>query len=214
MENEIWKDIEGYEGLYQVSNLGRVKSLERIESTIRGGRYIKERILSPSASKARYYSVPLTKNKKSRTSQIHRLVAKAFLSNPFEYPCVNHKDGNCLNNRVENLEWCTQGYNVCYAHATEERRIRMSQWLEQKQKNLEKTQKSQIKTKKQRGKKPKPVCVYSLDLIPIQQYSSAAEAVKMLNIENADEENKALQAIRACCGGRKISAFGFKWRYA
>lgn len=213
MENEIWKDVVGYEGLYQVSNLGRVKSLERTESTIRGGRYIKERILSPSAGKARYYSVPLTKDKKRRTSQIHRLVADAFLSNPCGYPCVNHKDGNCLNNQVDNLEWCTQDYNVKYAYSSLEKRKQMSAWLAKKSLYFAKNKESNPSSQKYQRRNPKPICVYTLDLIPIELYSSASEAVKILNLEDPNEIKKALNAIRACCGGRKISAYGYKWRY-
>ena len=116
MKEEVWKDIQGYEGLYQVSNMGRVKSLER---TVWNGRsYYKapERILK--AGKARgYLRVMLCKDGKGKWYPVHRLVAIAFIPNPDNLPEVNHKDENKQNNCVENLEWCTRQYNVEYSKA-------------------------------------------------------------------------------------------------
>lgn len=114
--NEIWKDIVGYEGLYQVSNLGRIKSLSRFkkcgkENTIG---YIKpECILKPNKQKSGYCYITL-KGKQTKFTTIHRLVAQAFIPNPNDYPCVNHKDENKSNNNVYNLEWCTKAYNNSY----------------------------------------------------------------------------------------------------
>lgn len=113
-QQEIWKDIKGYEGLYQISNLGRVKSLERLCRSPKGNRRVCERILSMSAGKARYYTVPLAKNGVVKSAKIHRLVATHFIPNPMNYPCINHKDENLLNNRVENLEWCSKEENRRY----------------------------------------------------------------------------------------------------
>lgn len=115
-EKEIWKDIEGYEEYYQVSNFGRVKSFIGWN----GHRYIKrEQLLNPykQQSGRNYYRsvVKLKKNKKSKDYRVHQLVAKAFIDNPNNYKIINHKDGNPLNNRVENLEWCTQKENVRHA---------------------------------------------------------------------------------------------------
>lgn len=98
---EIWKDIEGYEGLYQVSNMGRVKSVRK-NIILRGG------ITSG------YKRVLLCTNNIPKGYYIHRLVANAFIPNPNNYPIVNHKDENKLNNCVDNLEWCTQKHNVNY----------------------------------------------------------------------------------------------------
>lgn len=110
MEKEIWKDIDGYNGLYQVSNLGRVKSLNYNKTGI-------EKILKPKKSKLGYLSLWLyKKGSKRKDVRINRLVATAFLPNPNNYPVVNHKDENPQNNCVENLEWCTYQYNINYGN--------------------------------------------------------------------------------------------------
>lgn len=106
---EKFVPIAGYEGLYEVSNLGNVKSLNYLHTG-------KERILSPGFNKE-YLFVNLYKDKKDKKYKIHRLVAEAFIPNPNEYPCINHKDCNKLNNRSDNLEWCTNQYNIEYSCA-------------------------------------------------------------------------------------------------
>lgn len=103
MENEVWKDIPNYEGLYQVSNLGRVKSLSK---NIKGRNY-KEIIKVPSLGGKGYYRLPLCKNGKNKYFYIHRLVAKAFIPNFNNKPTVDHIDRNKLNNEVSNLRWAT-----------------------------------------------------------------------------------------------------------
>lgn len=116
---EEWRDIEGYEDLYKISNLGRVKSLVGFN----GHEYIKrEKILKPSrqyvGNNYSRYIVNLSKNKKRKSFKIHRLVAKAFIPNIENKMKINHKDGNPLNNKVDNLEWCTQKENIIHAYET------------------------------------------------------------------------------------------------
>lgn len=117
-EMEIWKDVAGYEGQYQVSNFGRVKSLAR---TARGcndsRRSIKERILRPKLSTHKYHFVRLGAD--GSNGKIHRLVATAFIPNPEGKRCVNHINGIKTDNRVDNLEWCTHTENNRHAFDTE-----------------------------------------------------------------------------------------------
>ena len=114
--NEVWKDIPGYEGLYQVSNLGRVKSLERV--TARERLLIaKERILQPAERKG-YLLVAIGARGERKTYSVHRLVAQAFIPNTENKRTVNHKDGNKHNNAVSNLEWNTDAENMRHAIST------------------------------------------------------------------------------------------------
>lgn len=101
---EIWKDIKGYEGLYQVSNLGNIRSLYKRS---------KGNIMNLPIKKG-YYQIGLRKNGIRKYYQVHRLVAQAFIENKENLPQVNHIDENKLNNNVDNLEWCTVSYNNCY----------------------------------------------------------------------------------------------------
>lgn len=102
--NEIYKDIQGYEGKYQISNLGNVYSL------------ITNKILKPRLTLDGYYQVDLCKNGVKKHLYIHRLVAQSFLDNPKNYKIVNHKDENSMNNIVSNLEWCNSTYNNNYGN--------------------------------------------------------------------------------------------------
>lgn len=121
---EIWKDVKDYEGLYQVSNLGNIRSVDRIinhQYDINTGiknktRTIYGKLLKLYIGKTGYFQVTLSSQKrKPKVVYIHRLVAQAFIPNPKNLPEVNHKDENKLNNKVENLEWCTRDYNAKYS---------------------------------------------------------------------------------------------------
>lgn len=113
---EIWKDIKDYEGLYQVSNLGRVKSLSKTLWNGVGYFESKERILVPGKDKDGYLQVGLYKNKKRKSFKIHRLVGQHFILNEENKPEINHKDGDKQNNNVNNLEWVTSSENSTHAY--------------------------------------------------------------------------------------------------
>ena len=108
---EIWKDIKNYEGLYQVSNFGNIKSLTFKNKQ---GTYKRELILKKALGKNGYHKVILQKDRNRKTVSVHRLVAEAFIPNPENKKCVNHLDCNRTNNRIDNLEWCTHSENVRY----------------------------------------------------------------------------------------------------
>ena len=124
---EIWKDIEGYEGMYQISNLGKVRSLDRIVINYKGPFVKKGKNKSLSNISTGYKGVCLCKDGKQKTHKVHRLVAKAFLPNPNNLPQVNHKDEDKTNNMIwvnedgsidynkSNLEWCDNEYNINYS---------------------------------------------------------------------------------------------------
>jgi len=105
---EIWKPIKDYEGLYEVSNLGNVKSLNYLRTG-------EERILKPDKDKLGYLRISLCKNGKIKRFKIHRLVAMMFLENPENKPFINHIDCDPSNNNVNNIEWCTPKENIQYA---------------------------------------------------------------------------------------------------
>lgn len=119
---EIWKDIPNYEGFYQISSFGNVRSLDRVihfqkgnpkRNTFSKGKRIKNQI-----SNSGYYRTKLCKNQTRKMFSVHRLVAEVFIPNPENKPQVNHIDGNRLNNHVENLEWATMSENVLHAYET------------------------------------------------------------------------------------------------
>jgi hypothetical protein len=103
---EIWRDIEGYEGIYQVSNLGRFKKI------------LGENIIMKQTKSKEYPMIGLRKDKRQKMFLAHRIIAKTFIPNPENKPQVNHINGNRADNRLENLEWCTQSENVLHAYRT------------------------------------------------------------------------------------------------
>ena len=115
-ESEIWKDVAGYEGLYQVSNKGHVYSVGRIDTL---GRKQGGLMLTIRFNTHGYPIADLYKNGKLKTKSVHRLVAETFLPNPNGLPQVNHRDEDKDNNNVENLEWCDSKYNINYGTRSE-----------------------------------------------------------------------------------------------
>lgn len=182
--NEIWKDIPGFEGLYQISNMGRVKSLGRVFSNSRWkNRVCKPRILK-GISKHGYLYVVLCDHFHQKTStQVHRLVASAFVPNNSNLPFVNHIDENPGNNRADNLEWCNAEYNANYG--TRNRRI--------------------AKEAMNASHCSKPVGQYTLDGTLLCKFVSAAEAERQTGIYRG--------TICRVCKGKAKSAGNFYWKY-
>ena len=154
LPNEVWNPVKGYEGLYKVSSMGRVKSLERISPQ---GHLLKERILRLFKNPSGYLYVNLNKDGKHKQARVHRLVAEAFLGNPDNLPQINHRDEVKTSNHYSNLEWCDTKYNNTYGT----RIIRVAE----KQRN---------------GKLSKKVCQYNLDGELIKEWSSIKEVQRQL----------------------------------
>jgi hypothetical protein len=115
MENEIWKGVIGYEGIYLVSNFGNVKR-KNYNSFGVNKKYKNENyFLKPYDNGKGYFRIKFTVNNKSRRVMLHRIIAEAFIENPNNYNTVNHINGIKKDNRIENLEWCTQTENVRHA---------------------------------------------------------------------------------------------------
>lgn len=169
---EEWKDIEGYEGLYQVSSEGRVKSLRN------------NKALKPKTDKKGYAVICLCKNNTKHYFKINRLVAKAFIPNPHNLPCTNHK--NCIpnDNRVENIEWCDWKYNNHYGNRINKARTKM----------VNNPGISKI------------VYKYTVDGEFIEQYPSANEAQRNIGIEKS-------RGVSMCCRGVIPTFKGYKWSY-
>lgn len=189
IEEEIWKDIKGYEGLYQISNFGNVKSLNRINKFYSNktgdiiSRKIKGKILKSSESN-HYLAVSLSNGKKIKTYRIHRLVAEHFVLNPNNYTEINHKDENKHNNKMDNLEWCAVSYNNNYGT----RKERLRKYHQEISKSVDCLQNGKL----------------------IKRFKSVRDAAECVNSKNI---YSAITAINHCVNGRKKSAYGFQWAY-
>lgn len=223
---EIWKDIKGYENLYQVSNIGRVKSLERIIINSLGRKKtVKERILKQTKHKAGYYRIGLDREGKRKNYLVHRLVAQAFIPNPYNLPECNHKDENPLNNCIENLEWCDHKYNINYGTRTErasekmkghivsqETRNKISKKIEGENhpnygKYLSQETRNKIGNANRNGKCSKSVLQYDLDGNLIAEFPSTMEVERQLGFNSGN--------ISMCCLNKpKYKTYkGFIWKY-
>lgn len=180
---EIWRDIEGYEGKYQISSLGQVKSLKDNHGNPR------EKFLKFYRHRCGYIQVVLTKNSKQIRYYVHRLVAIAFIDNPNNLPQVNHIDENKENNSVDNLEWCTQQYNNTYG-TFQRRRVANTNYKAIGRKNAEKLSKQ--------------VYQYSKDGKLIKLWKGIVECGKY----GFDSGN-----VCKCCKGKLKSHKGFLWSY-
>ena len=129
LQGEMWLSINNYEGLYEVSNLGRVKSLQKLSID---GKRLPEKILSTyNVGSEGYAGVKLYKDGKKKSFRVHRLVAEAFLDNKDNLPMVNHKDENKVNNNISNLEWCDNSYNCTYGDNIHRRSSKLNKTVEQ-----------------------------------------------------------------------------------
>ena len=151
---ETWTDVKGYENLYQSSTFGRARSVDRwVKDTNGSLRFCKGKILKPCINGRGYFQVALYKNGKKKIHLVHRLIAEAFLPNPDNLPCVNHRDECKTNNNVENLEFCTYEYNNTYGTRIE-----------------------RIAEKNTNGKQCKPILQYTLDGQFVREWASATQA--------------------------------------
>lgn len=188
LPNEIWKDIEGWEGYYQISNLGRVKSIERKVKFLS----CKEKPSKLKVDKSilrqwlghGYPQISLYKDCKGKNYSTHRLLAKAFISNPENKPHINHKDGIRHHLEISNLEWCTP-----------------------KENHIHKYEVLGYVSKGRKGKLSscsKKVGQYDLSGNLIKIWDSQGEIERELGFEQAN--------ISACCRGKQRTSCGFKWK--
>ena len=185
MFKEVWRPVLGYEGLYLVSDLGRVKSLDMYVRTKGEATALRKgRILTQIRDELGYCKVTLCKNGIHKDFKVHRIVAIVFVPNPVGYNIVNHKDRNPANNAASNLEWCDTAYNVTYDGA----RARSSE------------------TRYKNKKGFKNVAQYDMAGNLIAIYDSTAAAARATCCHQG--------AISNNCVGRSKSAGGFRWEYA
>lgn len=211
---EIWKDIEGYEEMYQVSNLGRVKGLERTIIRKDGKPLtIEEQILKPSLDSRGYYFVSLTKNKQPKNYRIHRLIAEAFIPNPDNKPEIDHINTVPTDNRIENLRWVTHKENM-------NNQTTISKMSNSQQgKHLTQETKEKIsKSLKDNPSKPwlgkfgnehpnsKPILQFTKDGDFMRKWECFSEIERNLGI-NHSNILKVIKGIRNHTGG-------YKWGYA
>lgn len=186
--NEEFRDINGYEGLYQVSNYGRVKSLQKYNA-ISKKYYNREKILKNLPHKGGYLKVGLNKDGKKKCHLIQQIVGKTFIPNPNNLLEINHKDTNKYNNMFFNLEWCTRSENM--KHAFENGKCN--------------SQLSHLKKVIQNNKKA--ILQYTLNNEFIKKWDSSAQIEKELGYLHGN--------ISKCCLNKKhcLTAYGYKWKY-
>lgn len=188
--NEIWKPVINYEGYYEVSNIGNVRSIDRVIIDSNSNTFHhKSKQLKPAKNKYGYLQIGLSINGKTNSYTVHTLVAKAFIINTNNKPTVNHIDGNKLNNYINNLEWASKS----------------EQAIHSLRHNLRKMPNSWIGKFGSKHGASKKVLQYSKDNIFIQEYGSIIEA------SNSNYINAG--TITKVCKGQKNTAGGYIWKY-
>lgn len=190
---EIWKDVEGYSGIYKVSNFGRIWSNYKKELKV------------PQVYKSGYLFVTLYKNGKGTIFLIHRLVALAFVPGWFEGAVVNHKDEDKTNNRVDNLEWCDQRYNNNYNNG--QKRRADTKRLNDYHHSIE----TRIKLSESHRGKPNKASE-----IKVNQYTMSGEYIASFDSVRMAAKHiglKAENSISNVLHGRSKSAGGYKWSF-
>lgn len=172
---ENWKPVIGYEGIYEISNKGLIRSIDRVIQINGTSHRIKGRVLSIYTDNLGYQRITLSKEGKLHTMCIHKLVAEAFIPNPENKPCIDHIDTNPSNNCVDNLRWCTHSENMNNPLTILNSR---------------------------EGHKHKPVLQYDLKDNFITEYISGKEAARQVNIQQASLV-RCLQGIQKTAGGYK-----------
>lgn len=183
---ETWKDVIGYEGKYQISNTGEVKSLNYLSTG-------ETKLLKQQTDKHGYKRVRLYKDGKGKSCLVHRLVAIAFIPNPNDLPMVNHKDEDKTNNNVNNLEWCTIAYNNNYGTK-----------IERQSKSLSK---SMTGKKGKEHPSSKPILMYDKEGNFIRRFDSTADANEYFG------KSRYCSGINDCLRGRNKTAYGFIFKY-
>lgn len=212
----VKRPVPGYEGYYEVDNLGRVFSVDRIIHVNDNGRIYDKPVhgvvLKQTNHSRGYKTVPLTKNGKTKQEYVHRIVASAFIPNPDNLPAVNHKDEDKTNNFVENLEWCTVAYNNNYGGKTKKQaeKIRGVSHNEAHREKISSSLKQYYKTHisasiGRASEKRKPIFQFDLDGNFIREYSSVHEASSGIISRRRN--------ITAVCNGKRKSAYGYIWRW-
>lgn len=195
MENEIWKEIPGYAGKYEVSNLGRVKSLARKVLSRNGGlKPIPERILKQCVIKDYCNVILCADGKTHKHGLVHRLVATVFVPNPENKPFIDHLDGNSTNNRADNLRWCSQKEN-CRNPITTNRNSLAKQGVKN----------PQFGKRNEQVHNSRKIACFSKDGEFIQVFPSIAEAVRQFGILQS--------GITRCATGKIKTSGGYIWRY-
>lgn len=212
LEREEWRPVKGYEGLYEVSSFGRVRSLDRWVRFRNTTSFKKGQILKQRLHKLGYYILRLANNQGIRAShQVHRLVMSAFVPNPDNLPMVNHRNEVKTSNYPDNMEWCDAKYNVNYGTCVM-RGVAKRKGMKRTKETCEKISISNMGKKRSpetckilREKSSKPVLQCDLEGRLIAEWESMKVAQQILGIWSAN--------ISKCCKGKVKTAGGFIWRY-